>query len=166
MFVFKAGKIARSQTAVFIGLCITACGLALADARIIRQARRQATPAQLGMTTESLNDAIALKWNAASPAISSADSADLLIDDGQHHARLVLLREQLAAGFLEYAPFSNDVRVRLIAHGADGRTAFESVRVVANEWTGSADRIAPARSTRGHEGGTVTLRVISREVKP
>src|SRR5581483_6271095 len=128
---------------VCAALYLAACALGYADFRVIKNARDGVISAPFGMTTESMNNGVLLKWNAAEPRLAAAEGADLFIDDGAYHTRLVLLRDQLAPGLLVYAPFTKDVRFRLVAHTPDGRSAAESIRMIGNDSVDVADRAIP-----------------------
>jgi hypothetical protein len=154
-----AGKI-RLQGAALWGV---ACALAYANVQMMSRTRTAVVYAHLGMTTHPARDGLALKWNPAQPPLEKADTAEMFIDDGSQHMRLVLSHGQLAVGELEYTPFSSDVRFRLIAHRPDGSATCESIRVLGNSEAGAADRTIPKRSGRGSEAGTVRMRVVSLE---
>lgn len=149
---------------VCAALYLAACALGYADFRVIKNARDGVISAPFGMTTESMNNGVLLKWNAAEPRLAAAEGADLFIDDGAYHTRLVLLRDQLAPGLLVYAPFTKDVRFRLVAHTPDGRSAAESIRMIGNDSVDVADRAIPGRRAAAQASGTVTMRVVSNEV--
>jgi hypothetical protein len=144
-------------------VAMVACAgvLAYADMRLLR-ATRQDTPAQLDLSTQDSGGNLVFRWNPAASSLGPAENAELFIDDGPHHAQVLLSRGQIASGSIQYTPFTKDVRFRLVTHAPDAHTTQESIRVLGTEF-GSADRALPRHWTRKGPGprdpGTVTLQV-------
>jgi len=155
----QSGKSGRHawMAAILLGVVV----LTYADMRLLR-ASRPDTPAHFDLLTEDSGGNLVFRWNPAAPSLSAAENAELFIDDGPHHAQMLLSRGQIASGSIQYTPFTKDVRFRLVAHTLDGQAALESIRVLGTE-SGSADRVAPRHWTRPRPGardpGTVTIQV-------
>jgi hypothetical protein len=130
-----------------------------ADTRLLR-ATRPDMPAHFDLLTEDSGGNLIFRWNPAAQSLSPAENAELFIDDGPHHAQMLLSRGQIASGSIQYTPFTKDVRFRLVAHAPGEQGAQESIRVLGAEF-GSADRAVPRHGTRPRprDPGTVTLQV-------
>lgn len=158
----KLGKHAR----LFVSatLIAGAGALAMTDYRVIQTARGALAPAWLGLTAEPGDGEVVVRWNPAEPFVETSKYADLFIEDGTRRSVTRLRPDQIATGSAEYAPFTDDVSFRLVTYGGSGRSEEESVRVVGNMWTGSADRMVHGASDSFHEPGSVIMRITPREV--
>lgn len=59
-------------------------------------------------------DSVRIEWDSNSPVIRSARLAALDIKDGNEKKRLALSDEQLLAGYITYAPTSDDLAVQMV----------------------------------------------------
>jgi hypothetical protein len=143
---------------IVVVLLLGAGALIYADVRVIRVARNVPVPAQFGASSTWAGSDLIFTWNPACPSLRSAENADAFIEDGSHRMRLLLLPGQLAAGSIQYTPFTNDVGFRLVAHGPDGRAAQESIRIVGSAAFGTF--------TQSRDPGVVTIRVAPTRVVP
>jgi hypothetical protein len=151
-------QVGKSAVRAWMAVILLGAGvLVYADMRLLR-ATRPDTPAHFDLSTEDSGGNLVFRWNPAGPSLSPAENAELFIDDGPHHAQMLLSRGQIASGSIQYTPFTKDVRFRLVAHTRGGHAAQESIRVLGTEF-GSADRALPRHWTRTRDPGTVTIRV-------
>ena len=152
-------QVGKSAMRAWIAAILLGAGvLVCADMRLLR-ATRPDTLAHFDLLTEDSGRNLVFRWNPAAASLSPAENAELFIDDGPHHAQMLLSRGQIASGSIQYTPFTKDVRFRLVAHAPGGQAAQESIRVLGAEF-GSADRAVPRRGTpRPRDPGTVTIRV-------
>jgi hypothetical protein len=129
------------------GLVLTYAGTHIVDANRSAQAEEH-----FGVSAERLKDDLVFKWNPADRLLQTAVNVDLFIEDGSHRTQLLLLPEQMAAGSIEYSPFTKNVSLRLVAHAADGRSTQESIRILGR---------SPDGSTGSRNPGILTIRVVS-----
>ncbi len=84
----------------------------------------------LNLRVEAQGDRVLLSWSRTNPAVRSATSALLRIDDGGQHRDVHLEPAQVANGAVLYRPHSDDVNFRLEIQASNGSTEAESLRVL------------------------------------
>jgi hypothetical protein len=137
---------------IVAGLFVTGLVLTYAGTHIVHADRSGHAEGHFGVSAERLKDDLVFRWNPADPLLRAAMNVDLFIEDGSHHTQLLLLPEQMAAGSIEYSPFTKNVSFRLVAHAADGHPTQESIRFVGR---------GPENSTNSRNPGILTIRVVS-----
>jgi TonB family protein len=106
--------------------------------------------AHMGLKLERSGSDLRLSWNPDSPAIASANKAQLLITDGASHKFLELDSSDLRSGSILYAPATGDVILRLEVDKDDSSaTTTESIRI------SGAQQIPPASPVAGRVSGIV-----------
>jgi hypothetical protein len=72
-----------------------------------------------------------LSWNPGGPALSAAEEAELVIEDGGHHSQLLLAPSQIRSGAILYAPFTQDIAFHMEAFDRDRHSTRETLRAVS-----------------------------------
>lgn len=104
--------------------------------------------ASLDLRVETQGLGLRLSWNRYSPAIQTATSGVLEIDDGGQRREIPLDVNQIVNGSVVYRPASDDVSFRLNLHGSSGKDVAQVLRVldaspkpIAPQTASSADAV-------------------------
>ena len=84
----------------------------------------------LDLRVETQGAGLRLSWNRLSPAVASAKSGLLEIDDGGGRRQIALDRNQIVNGSIVYRPASDDVSFRLSLHSGQGPDVAQVLRVL------------------------------------
>jgi hypothetical protein len=86
--------------------------------------------ASLDLRIQTDGPGLLLRWNRYSPAVQSARSGVLGIQDGSEHHQIALDRNQIVNGSVFYRPASSDVSFRLDLRDASGSDVAQILRVL------------------------------------